>query len=307
MPQPPPPPFNLQIFLTSREEAKKSINLEQIGKFAFSGLETSRLRTWLFREQRFILLAGDAKKPVERSGHQGYLVPKGLMNICSQLSPPPLPLQLHETRRRAWPDEATSVCKTHPRHGHCQLPPGDRPRPLPEGCDLRPPEGAVHFHLTGPKTSRIQTSSPICHTEGARATQLGGTGLFWKTAGPGAREMGVTGGPSSHRTQEAWRGDRLRAPRDQGSYSPARSEEGRDLTPATAPLRGKPPAEKPRDERPSGQSHHSRRSGARFSPWEPPRGLARTRPPPRPVERTLSRGPRKANKRPGRAGLVSAA
>ena len=99
----------------------------------------------------------------ERSGHSGYLVPKSLMDVGSQLSPPPLRLQLHGIRRRAWLDEATSVCKTHPRRGHCQLPPRAPSYPPPEGCDLRPPIVTVHLHLTRPKTSTDQTNSLTPH------------------------------------------------------------------------------------------------------------------------------------------------
>lgn len=85
------------------------------------------------------------------------------MDVGSQLSSPPLRLQLHGTQRRAWPDEATSVCKTHPRRGRCQLPPCAPPRPPPEGCDLRPPRVTVHLHLTRPKTCTDQTNSLTPH------------------------------------------------------------------------------------------------------------------------------------------------
>lgn len=106
---------------------------------------------------------------MERSGHRGYLVSKSLMDICSQLSPPPLTLQLHGTGRRAWPDAATSVCKTHPRRGHCQLPPRAPPRPLPEACDLEPPWATVHLHLTRPKISTDPNQFPDAARK-ARAT-----------------------------------------------------------------------------------------------------------------------------------------
>lgn len=120
-------------------------------------------------------LTGLSRKPKSRDGKvgsRGYLVPKRLVNIRSQLSSPPLPLQLHGSRRRAQPDAATSVWKTRPRRGHRQqlspCPPRPSARPLLQGCDLRSPRAAAHLHLTRPQAILQGQQGPIYPVEKLR-------------------------------------------------------------------------------------------------------------------------------------------
>lgn len=166
-----PPSLKLQVLLIHpREETQELINLEQISKLAFSGLETSDQTS-----QGAAIYTNWHKTLNGKIGHRNYLVSKRLMNVGGQLSPPPLPLQLHGTRRRAWPDAATSVCKTHPRRGQGRLLPHDPQRPLPEGCDLKPPWVAAPLHRTRPKASTDPNQFPDAAPK-ARATQSGGAG-----------------------------------------------------------------------------------------------------------------------------------
>lgn len=168
---PPRSSFKLQVRLIHpREETKKLINLEQTSKGALSGLETSDRSS-----QEAATYTNWHKTLQVKVADRGYLVSKRLMNVCGQLSPPPLSLQLHGTGRRAWPDAATSVCKTHPRRGHGQHPPHNPPRPLPEGCDFRSPRVAVPLHLTRPKASTDPNQFPDAAHK-ARPTPSGGVG-----------------------------------------------------------------------------------------------------------------------------------
>lgn len=260
---PPPSSFKLQVLLIHpKEETKKLINLEQISKRALSGLETSDSTS-----QGAAIYTNWHKTLQGKVRDRGYLVSKRLMNVCGQLSPPPLSLQLHGTGRRAWPDAATSVCKTHPRRGHGRHPPHDPPRPLPEGCDLRPPWVAVPLHPPRPKASTDANQFP----DAAHKAPVRRSGLTLRTAGLGAGQRG----PTWARVPKAR--PRLRA-REAGGGGPAegsprpgfefsrRPRGAERLTPVADPLRRTPPADKPTDESPPGSGSRLQAPGRSFLP-----------------------------------------
>lgn len=206
-----------------------------------------------------------------RSGFGGYLVPKRLVNIRSQLSSPPLPLQLHGSRRSARPDAATSVWKTRPRRGHRQQhPPAhhDPPRPPLPGCDLRSPRAAAHLHLTRPQAILQRQPGGEARAKSATARRMGCGRLQAREAPGGVTRLGQRRG--TKRVSES-RVRTLPLAHRRGSPDIAGTPPGRRLGRARPGRRGRP-----------GTLHRPGRGGL---PCRPAR-----------------RGPRAANKRPaGRA------
>lgn len=103
------------------------------------------------------------------------LVPKRLVNIRSQLSSPPLPLQLHGSRRRARPDAATSVRTRGP---HSPSPGGVRgapaacmPRTVGRQALPRPQLGPSTRALAPPIVKGPAGGSAYKASAGARAAR----------------------------------------------------------------------------------------------------------------------------------------